>query len=195
MSRKNTSQRRRARLRLQLPATVRFRFGTVLLCAVLVGGAASGCGAPAPELDGDAAKALQSRVLAVTEAAAADDLNGSLQQLDELGTELDQAAAAGDVSFQRHQDIRVAIDTVRADLTALQAEAARVAAEQAAAAEAARVAAEQAAAAEAAAAASAAPPPPVKVAPVPAPADNSKDNGKGNGKDSGKGNGKGKGND
>ena len=148
-----------------------------LLGAVLLTGTLAGCGAT-PELDRDAARQLQSQVLAVTEAAAADDPAESLKHLDELVLKLDGAAARGEVSFQRHQSIRTSIDTVRADLGTRQAEAeaeaARVAAEQNAAAQAAAAAAAQA---RADAAAAAAPPP--AVAPSP-PA------GTGKGKDKGK---------
>jgi hypothetical protein len=155
-----------------------------LLGAALLTGTLAGC-APAPELDRDAARQLQSTVLSVTEAAAANDPAASLKHLDELVLKLDEAAARGDVSFKRHQAIRKSVDAVRADLTARQAEAARVAAEQEAAAQAAAAAAAQAeadavAAAAAAAAAAQAPPPAVAPAPAP-PANNGK--GKGKGKD------------
>lgn len=183
MSPGNTAQRRRTRWPLPRPAAAGSRFGALLLCVVLVGGAAAGCSVPAPELGAEAAKTLQAQVLAVTEAAAANDPAGSLKLLDELGAQLDQAAASGGVSSKRHQDIRGAMDAVRSDLAALQAaaEAAKAAAEQAAAAEAAK-AAEQAAATA---------PPPAVIAPAPAPApspankgnDNDDDNGKGKGKD------------
>ncbi|QCB98527.1 mucin-associated surface protein [Arthrobacter sp. PAMC25564] len=160
MSRSITSRRR------QLAVTA----GS-LLSAVLLAGVLAGCGTPGPELGSETARQLQSQVLAVSEAAAADNPAGSLKLLDALVTKLDQAAANGDVSFKRHQSIRAAIDAVRADLTAKQA------------AEAARLAAEQQAAAAAAAASTA--PPPAVVAPAPAPADNSK--AKGNGKSKGNG--------
>ncbi len=162
MSRSITSRRR------QMAVTA-----ASLLSAVLLAGVLAGCGAPAPELGSEAARQLQSQVRAVSEAAAADDPAGSLKLLDALVTELDQAAANGDVSFKRHQSIRAAIDAVRADLTAKQA-----------AAEAARLAAEQQAAAAAAAAASTAPPPAL-VAPAPVPADNGKAKGKGKGNGNG----------
>jgi pyruvate/2-oxoglutarate dehydrogenase complex dihydrolipoamide acyltransferase (E2) component len=134
-----------------------------LLTAGLLAGALAGCAASAPDLHRDAATQLQSQVLAVTEAAAADDSAGALKLLDELVGKLDEAAARGEVSFKRHQSIRTSIEAVRADLTAKQAaaaEAARVAAEKEAARvaaekEAARVAAEQEAAAQAAAEAAA----------------------------------------
>jgi hypothetical protein len=154
-----------------------------LACAVLFAGALAGCGAP-PELRPEAARQLQSQVLAVTEAAAAEDPAGSLRLLDELATRLDQAAARGDVSFRRHQNIRASIAAVRTDLTAQQAaaEAARRATEQAAA-ETARAAAEQAAADQAAAAQAAAAQPPAVVTPAPAPANNGKAKGKDKDKD------------
>jgi len=153
------------------PLLTGWLLGTVLLTTTL-----AGC-APAPELDRDAARQLQSTVLAVTEAAAANDPAASLKRLDELVLQLDEAAARGEVSFKRHQSIRKSVDSVRADLTARQAEAARVAAEQEAAAQAAAAAAAQA---EADAAAAAAQAPPPAVAPAP-PAGKGKGKGKGDG--------------
>ena len=154
------------------PLLTGWLLGTVVLTTTL-----AGC-APAPELDRGAARQLQSTVLAVTEAAAANDPAASLKRLDELVVKLDEAAARGEVSFKRHQSIRKSVDSVRADLTARQAEAeaARVAAEQEAAAQAAAAAAAQA---EADAAAAAQAPPPA-VAPAP-PAGKGKGKGKGDG--------------
>ena len=54
-----------------------------VLGAVLLVGTLAGC-APAPELDRDAARQLQSTVLAALEAAAANDPAASLKRLDEL---------------------------------------------------------------------------------------------------------------
>ncbi|XAS64907.1 mucin-associated surface protein [Micrococcaceae bacterium Sec5.8] len=176
--------------------------GRLLLGAVMTAGMLAGCTA-APELDRDAARQLQSRVLAVTEAAAANDAGASLQQLDDLVLQLDGAAARGQVSFQRHQSIRASVDAVRADLTAQQAaeaarvaaaEAARIAAEQEAAAQAdAAAAAAQAAAAAAAAAAAPAPPPAITPAP-PARNDNGGHDNGGKNSNTGKAKGKPKGN-
>lgn len=150
-----------------------------LLGTVVLTGTLAGCAA-APELDGTAARELQSQVLSVTEAAAANDPTASLKHLDDLVLKLDEAAARGEVSFPRHQSIRKSVDAVRADLNAKQAEAARVAAEQDAAAQAAAAAAAQAQAAAQAEAAAAASTPPPAVAPAP-PADNGKTKGKGKG--------------
>ncbi|WP_243180225.1 mucin-associated surface protein [Arthrobacter humicola] len=165
---------------------VRYRVSASLLAGLLAAGTLAGCGSPAPELGSAAARQLQSEVLAVSEAAAANDPEGSLKHLDELLTRLDAVAASGEVSFRRHQSIKSSIDAVRADLTAQQAaEAARKAAEKAAADKAAadKAAAEQAAAAQAAAQVAAARTAPAAVAPAPAPA------GKGKSKDKGKGKG------
>jgi multidrug resistance efflux pump len=142
---------------------------------VLLAGALAGCGSPAPELDRDAAKQLQSEVLSVSQAAAANDPAGSLKLLDGLLTRLDAAASSGKVSFKRHQSIKSAIDAVRADLAAQQAAAERAAADKAAAA--------QAAAAQAAAASAAqAPAASTVVVPAPAPANSGKAKGKEKGK-------------
>ena len=69
--------RRAARLRTR-PLLAGWLLGTALLA-----GSLAGCAA-APELDRDAAGQLQSQVLAVTEAAAANDPAASLKHLDEL---------------------------------------------------------------------------------------------------------------
>ena len=158
-----------------LPRRTRPFLAGWLLGAALLTGALAGCAA-APELDGAAARELQSQVLAVTEAAAANDPAASLKHLDELVLKLDEAAGRGEVSFIRHQSIRKSVDTVRVDLNARQADAVRIAAEQEAAAQATAAAAQAEADADAAAAA----PPPAVVAPAPAPPS---DNGKGKGKD------------
>ena len=152
-----------------------------LLTAGLLAGALAGCAPASPELGTDAAKELQSQVLSVTEAAAADDSPGSLKLLDELVTKLDDAAARGEVSFKRHQSIKASIDAVRADLTAKQAaaDAAKAAAQQAAAQQEAAAQAAAAAAATQAASAPAPQPAPAVVAPAPGKADKPKPKGKG----------------
>ncbi len=158
--------------------------GKVVLAIALLCGTVSGCAA-APELNGDAARELQSQVLTVTEAAAANDPAAALRHLDGLVQKLDEAAGRGEVSFQRHQSIRKSIDTVRTDLNAQQAaaETARVAAEQEAAAQAQAAAQAAAAAAQAQAAASAPAPAVAPAAPAEPPADTGKAKGKGKGKD------------
>ncbi|CAH0147333.1 hypothetical protein SRABI83_00623 [Arthrobacter sp. Bi83] len=81
----------------------------------------AGCGGTAAELETAAAGQLQQRVLAVTKAAAGKNPAAALKSLDQLTLELDAAAAAGQVSFRRHQSITVAVNAVRADLAAVQA--------------------------------------------------------------------------
>lgn len=193
MIRSNTRQR---------PSPAGSRYGAFLLTAVLLGGAAAGCGA-VPERGG-AAATLQSQVLAVTKAAAANDPAGTLKLLDELVTKLDRAAAAGEISFQRHQSIMATIDALRAAF-AETAAAAVTPSPQAPieTAEAPLVAiepAEQPAVAVVPAAPVAVVPAPVKMATDPVPANSGKavrkDNGEDDSDDRGKGNeGRGRGDD
>jgi septal ring factor EnvC (AmiA/AmiB activator) len=132
---------------------------TVLSGCMLAAGLA-GCAGAAPELESTASAQLQQRVLEVTKSAAGSNPAAALKSLDRLTSELDAAAAAGQVSFKRHRSITAAIDSVRADLTAAQA------AKKAAADAAARAAAAKAtASAESSPAAK-----PAVVVPAPAPA-------------------------
>lgn len=121
------------------------------------------CGGTEPKLETVAASQLQQRVLAVTKAAAVNDPAKALKSLDQLSSELDAAAAAGQVSFKRHQSITVAIDSVRTGLTSAQnaKKFAAAAAAKAADAKAAADAAKQSPSPVTA---------PVAVAPAPAPA-------------------------
>jgi hypothetical protein len=135
------------------------RVMAVLTGCMLAAGLA-GCAGAAPELESTASAQLQQRVLEVTKSAAGGNPAAALKSLDRLTSELDAAAAAGQVSFKRHRSITAAIDSVRADLTAAQA------AKKAAADAAARAAAAKATA-------SAEPSPttePAVVVPAPAPA-------------------------
>ncbi|MDQ0863897.1 mucin-associated surface protein [Arthrobacter globiformis] len=145
----------------QAPAAWR-RAMTVLIGFTLAA-ALAGCAGAAPDLETDAAKKLQERVLEVTKSAAGSNPAAALKSLARLSSELDAAAAAGQVSFKRHRSITAAISSVRADLTAAQSKKAA----QAAAAETAA----KAAAAKATATVKPAPTAaPVVVVPVPAPA-------------------------
>jgi hypothetical protein len=103
----------------QAPAAWR-RAMTVLTGFTLVAGLA-GCAGAAPELETDAAAKLQQRVLEITRSAAGSNPAAALKSLGSLSSELDAAAAAGQVSFKRHRSITAAINSVRADLTAAQA--------------------------------------------------------------------------
>ena len=114
-----------AGLRSALPARASATLAIGLLAFGLVA-----CGGTAPELEIAAASQLQQRVLAVTKAAAGNDPAKALKSLEQLSSELDAAAAAGQVSFKRHQSITVAIDSVRTGLAS--AQAAKKSAEEAA---------------------------------------------------------------
>ena len=140
-----------------------------------------GCGGTEPELETAAASQLQQRVLAVTKAAAGNDPAKAMKSLDQLSSELDAAAAAGQVSFKRHQSITVAIVSVRTGLTSAQT------AKKSAAAAAAK-AADAKAAADAAKQSPSPVTAPVAVAPAPAPAPVPAAGGKGR-ESSNKGNG------
>jgi hypothetical protein len=120
----------------------------------------AGCAGAAPELETNAATKFQQQVLEVTRSAAGSNPAAALKSLDRLSSELDAAAAAGQVSFKRHRSISAAIDSVRADLTAAQA-ANKAAADAAARAAVAKPAATPASSPTAA---------PVVVVPAPAPA-------------------------
>jgi hypothetical protein len=130
----------------------RLRAAVGLLAATLII-AIAGC-VPPPDLEAKTGRELQSRVLAVTTAAATGDPATGLRTLDELVEHLTRAAANGDVSFKRHQSIMKAVEAVRASLraaAAAEAAASKAAAEKAAAekAAAATAAAEKATAAKA----------------------------------------------
>jgi hypothetical protein len=117
--------------RLHLSQPLRWR---TVLAASLLSASLAGCSSAAPDFGSDAAQQLQAKVLTVSQSAAGNDPTGALKSLDELVTQLDAAAAEGNVSFKRHQNIMKAIDAVRADLTAAKAQADVAAAETAAAA-------------------------------------------------------------
>ncbi|MGN7249995.1 mucin-associated surface protein [Arthrobacter sp. SAFR-014] len=104
----------------RVPAVWR-RAISVLTGCMLAAGLAS-CAGAAPELETNAAAKLQQQVLEVTKSAAGSNPAAALKSLDRLTSELDAAAAAGQVSFKRHRSITAAINSVRADLiTAVQA--------------------------------------------------------------------------
>lgn len=92
--------------------------GAGVLAAVLAAGALlASCAAPA-DLDSAAASQLQSRVMAVSKDAASKNYAGALADLDQLGRDLDAAAAAGKLTPARREQISSAMALVRADLSA-----------------------------------------------------------------------------
>ena len=121
-------------------------FAPVVALTLLMSGCAS-------DYDTATAEALQARVLAISESAAADPA-ATLTRLDELGAVIDDAESHGDITAGRRDDIVAAMELVRGDLVAaVEAAEAEAAAAQAAQREADASAAAKAAAAEAAEAA------------------------------------------
>lgn len=131
-----------SRGRRRLPRTTAAVLGAVGLTLVLT----TGCGAQNPDLADSAAAQLQAQVLSVSTASAAGDLPAARTALDALGSAVAAAADTGELSAERRGAIESSIAAVAADLTALEAEAARASAEQAAAEQAAAEAAARAAA-------------------------------------------------
>jgi len=86
--------------------------------AALVLSLTAGCQTTAPDITPDQAEAFQSRVLEVTSAVAEGGWAAALGALTALEGELDAAAAAGDISFARHQRIEAAMTAVREDVQA-----------------------------------------------------------------------------
>ena len=96
------------------------RTRTVLVAATLLiaGSALTGCSGGEPELKAAAAKQLQSGVLTVTTAAADGDFATAQSALANVQADVLAAAAAGDVTKERSQEIQAAIKLVSADLEA-----------------------------------------------------------------------------
>ncbi|MET1053502.1 MAG: hypothetical protein ABWX65_12765 [Mycetocola sp.] len=94
------------------------RFVRAALATALVIGLTSGCQAGTPDLGAAQAEAFQSRVLAVSTSVADGDYTTALQELTDLETELNAAAADGSVTFARHERIEAALVAVRADIQA-----------------------------------------------------------------------------
>lgn len=134
------------------PARGRSSSAVVLLSTALLAGLLSGC-APEPDLTDATATRLQGDVLEVTRAAATGDLPTARTALDALTAQLATERKSGALTPEREVLIDAAIVLVSADLTTLEADAARVQAEaeaaEAAAAEAAATAAATKAAADA----------------------------------------------
>ncbi|MEC5148642.1 hypothetical protein [Cryobacterium sp. GrIS_2_6] len=93
--------------------------------ALLVAAALTGCASDSSPVQPSTASQLQSGVLSVTEAAAAGDYPGASAALDAVQADLLTAAATGQVTGTRATEIQAAIDSVTADLAALE-EAARL---------------------------------------------------------------------
>jgi hypothetical protein len=144
--------------------------GVGFAAALMLAATLTGCGPADTALPRDTARQLQELVLAVSQAAAANDHSAALRTLDSLEADVRTAAGSGRVSEERRRSIMTSITAVRADLTAaIDAAAAAKAAEEAAAAAAAAEAEKAKSDAEAAAGAAQEYTAPVFPAPVPAP--------------------------
>jgi hypothetical protein len=87
--------------------------------AVLAAAALAGCAnTPADLTPGTAAK-LQDRLQSLARSAADKDFPAARTDLDLLAGDVSAAAANGELSAGRRQDIQNAIDLIRADLTAM----------------------------------------------------------------------------
>lgn len=102
----------------QAPDRVIVRPGITALAIAIAGILSLGSCAPTSDYGSEAALALQSRVLTVTESSAAGDYVGALTRLDELEVSLRDAFARGEVTQERFDSILAAITLVRADLEA-----------------------------------------------------------------------------
>ena len=143
-----------------------------LATALVLAATLAGCSPTETGLPTDTARQFQDQVLAVSEAANANDHSTALKTLKSLEADVAAAAGTGLVSGERRRRILTSITAVRADLTAAidNAAAAKAAAEAAAAAEADQARAQAEAEAEAAASTAQQYTAPVVPAPVPAPA-------------------------
>ena len=98
------------------------RTRTALFRAALLAGLLAflpGCSPQASELSADSAAALSSRLGTVRAAAAANDHDGALRELEHLEKDVEGEAANGSMTFARFQSIRSALKLVRTDLQAL----------------------------------------------------------------------------
>jgi hypothetical protein len=80
-------------------------------------------GCAGPSYSHDAASALQHGVLAVAQAASANDLTGAQQRLAALERTNDEALRKGEISRSRHDAVAASIASIRADLSQLQDQA------------------------------------------------------------------------
>ena len=101
----------------------RGRLAALVVGAVLVVSALTGCASDSSPVQPSTATQLQSGVLSVTQAAAAGDYPGASAALDAVQADLLTAAATGQVTGTSATEIQAAIDGVTADLAALAAAA------------------------------------------------------------------------
>ncbi|WP_285243135.1 hypothetical protein [Pseudarthrobacter sp. fls2-241-R2A-127] len=95
--------------------------GIAVAASLVAGAAASGPG----RTDQGLLRGFQIRVLGISQAAAEDRMDGALSALQALEKDLGEAAADGRISPERYNGIESALGSVRADISARVAAAAR----------------------------------------------------------------------
>ncbi|HEY8701504.1 MAG TPA: hypothetical protein VIM08_11195 [Arthrobacter sp.] len=91
--------------------------------AVLAAGILAGCSNTPADLHAGTAAKLQDRLQSLARSAADNDIPAARTELDRLAGDVSTAAASGELSAGRQQDIQNAIDLIRADLAAATAPA------------------------------------------------------------------------
>lgn len=87
-------------------------------CAMLTAAVLAGCASTSADLRPDTAAKLQDRLQSLARSAADNDLPTARTELDLLADDVATAAANGELSAGRRQDIQNAINLIRADLAA-----------------------------------------------------------------------------
>lgn len=95
------------------------RFSSIAAAALLAAGILAGCATTPPDLQPGAAEKLNARLQTVAQAAADNNPAAAKAELDLLASDVSAAAANGDISPARRQDIQAAIALVNADLAAM----------------------------------------------------------------------------
>lgn len=97
----------------------RKRFSAAAAAAVLAAGILAGCANTPTDLKPGAAEKLNARLQTLARAAADNNLPAAKSELDLLASDVSAAAANGEISAARRQEIQKAIDLVSADLAAM----------------------------------------------------------------------------
>ncbi|UKA76150.1 hypothetical protein [Arthrobacter sp. FW306-07-I] len=95
------------------------RFLNTAAMALLTAGILAGCANTPTDLQPGAAAKLQTRLQSLSRDAADNNLPAAKAELDLFTSEFSTAAANGEISPTRRQDIQNAIDLIRADLAAM----------------------------------------------------------------------------
>lgn len=95
------------------------RFLNTVAAALLAAGILAGCANTPTDLQPGAAVKLQARLQSLARAAADNNLPAAKTELDLLASDVSSAAANGEISPARRQDIQNAIGLIRADLAAM----------------------------------------------------------------------------